>query len=123
MFDLGHVSLLLLGAVIGAWLWRALGARDRALGMVRQHCERSDIQLLDDSIVLTKLRLGWNQRKRLGLIRRYGFEFTVTGERRYSGWIELHGLQLLKIELPPHPFPGGINEQPSQPSSNVHYLR
>ena len=123
MFDLGHVALILLGAIVVAWLWRGLGARDRALAMVRQHCERNELQLLDDSIVLNRLRVGRNQRSRIGLIRRYGFEFTVTGERRYPGWIELHGQRFLRIELAPHPFPGSPGEAPTDPPSNVHYLR
>ena len=123
MIDLGHVALMLVAGVILAWLWRGLGARDRALAMVRQHCDRSDLQLLDESIALTRLRLGRNQRSRLGLIRRYGFEFTVTGERRYPGWIELHGQRLLRIELAPHPFPGAPGDSPVDPPSNVHYLR
>src|SRR5690606_35820588 len=40
MIDLGHVTLMLLAAGVGAWIWRGLGLRDRALRMVRQHCQR-----------------------------------------------------------------------------------
>lgn len=123
MIDLGHVALMLLGGVVLGWLWRGLGARDRALSMVRQHCERNDLQLLDESIALSRLRLGRNQQARLGLVRRYAFEFTVTGERRYAGWIELHGQRLLRIELAPHPFPGSAADAPVESAGNVHYLR
>lgn len=119
MIDLGHVTLMILALWIGAWTWRGLGLRDRALGLVRSHCTKADVQLLDESIALTRLRPGRNRRGRLGLIRRYGFEFTVTGERRYPGYIELHGSQLLNLELAPHPFPG---ESPEEPPSNLHYL-
>lgn len=106
MFDLGHVALLMLAGVIGTWIWRGLGLRDRALVLVRQHCKDVDVQLLDESIVLDRIRLARSRSGRVGIARRYAFEFTVTGERRYSGSILLHGAELLSIELAPHPFPG-----------------
>lgn len=120
MINLGHVVLLILALWAGTWIWRGLGLRDRALGLVRSHCGKADVQLLDESIALIRLRPGRNRSGRIGLIRRYGFEFTVTGEHRYPGYIELHGAQLLNLELAPHPFPGG---GPDEPPSNVHYLR
>ncbi|WP_193074557.1 DUF3301 domain-containing protein [Pseudomonas sp. FME51] len=122
MIDLGHVTLMLLAALVGAWIWRGLGLRDQALRMVRQHCQRTHVQLLDESIALNRLRLGRGRHGRPGLLRRYGFEFTVTGERRYAGFIELHGSALLKIELAPHPFPGD-GPEPPPPRDNVHYLQ
>ena len=111
MFNLGHATLLLVCAFAGWRLWRALGQGDYALRCVRTHCERADVQLLDDSVALSSVRIGRNRRGMPGLVRRYSFEFTVTGEHRYSGHLDLHGLQVLQIELAPHPFPGG--EAPS----------
>ncbi|MGI3128963.1 DUF3301 domain-containing protein [Halopseudomonas pachastrellae] len=128
MFTLSHATLLLLSAFAGWWLWRSLGQRDQALARVRQHCERADVQLLDDSVALSAIRIGRNRRGMPGLIRRYGFEFTVTGEHRYSGHLDLHGLQVLKIELAPHPFPGGDNpaescsESASRPGATIHRI-
>lgn len=106
MFDLGHVALIMLAAMLGAWVWRGLGLRDRALSLVRQHCKQVDVQLLDESIVLSRIRLARNPGGRIGVVRTYAFEFTVTGERRYSGSIQLHGSRLRGIDLAPHPFPG-----------------
>ncbi|MFN3579162.1 MAG: DUF3301 domain-containing protein [Pseudomonas sp.] len=113
MFDLRHVALLMLAALVGTWIWRGMGLRDRALNLVRQHCKQADVQLLDESIALTRLRLGRSRQGRVGVVRSYGFEFTVTGERRYSGSIKLHGSRLMGIELAPHPFPGAEPEQTS----------
>ncbi|WP_185265870.1 DUF3301 domain-containing protein [Halopseudomonas xiamenensis] len=117
MLDLGHVALMLVAAGIGAWIWRGLGLRDRALRIARQHCRQAGVQLLDESVALTRLRLGRGRHGRPGIKRRYSFEFSVTGERRYTGFVELHGDTLLKIELAPHPFPG------EPPQDNVHYLQ
>lgn len=124
MIDLGHVALMMLAGTIGAWIWRGLGLRDRALQLVRRHCTNAKVQLLDESIALTRLRLGRGRFGRPGLVRSYSFEFTVTGERRYAGFIELHGSALRKIELAPHPFPDAEpDEQRGDDSpSNVHYL-
>lgn len=105
MYDLRHAGILILAAAAGFWLWRTLGLRDRALAWVRQHCKQADVQLLDESIYLNKLRLA-RTGFRLALLRRYGFEFTVTGERRYHGYVELLGSRLHRVELAPHPFPG-----------------
>ncbi len=106
MFNLGHVALLMLLTLIGWWLLRNLGLRDQAMRLVRNHCQRSDVQLLDESIALTGMRIARNRRGRPGLVRRYAFEFTVTGEYRYDGYIDLHGKQQLQLEMAPHPFPG-----------------
>lgn len=106
MFNLGHATLLIIGTFFVWWLWRVLGQRDRALALVRRHCQRNDLQLLDDSVALSGIRLARLNRGRYGIVRRYAFEFTVTGEHRYAGHLDLHGTRQLHIELAPHPFPG-----------------
>ncbi len=106
LFDLSHVALALLAAGIGAWFWRGMGLHDRALKIARNHCQKAGVQLLDESVALNRLRPGRGRFGRPGLVRRYAFEFTVTGERRYNGFVELHGETLQKVELAPHPFPG-----------------
>ncbi|MEH6565984.1 MAG: DUF3301 domain-containing protein [Halopseudomonas sp.] len=105
--------------LIGWWLLRTLGLRDQALRLVRKHCERSDVQLLDDSIALTGMRVVRNRRGRPGLVRRYAFEFTVTGEHRYDGYIDLHGQQQLHLEMAPHPFPGEAPDEHMHPSTSA----
>lgn len=110
MFELRHAGLLILAVAASYWLWRTLGLRDRALALVRQHCRQADVQLLDESIYLNRVRIRRVKGLRVALERRYGFEFTVTGERRYQGHVELHGARLHHIELAPHPFPGGDPE-------------
>ncbi|MEH6491926.1 DUF3301 domain-containing protein [Halopseudomonas sp.] len=124
MFNLGHVALLMLLILIGWWLLRNLGLRDRAMQLVRHECKRSDVQLLDESIALCGVRLARNRHGRPGLVRRYAFEFTVTGEHRYDGYIDLHGQQLLHLELAPHPFPEGSPraDDASPRSATIHRI-
>ncbi len=104
MIDLFDVFLLMLFATACAWLWHAHGLREHALSLVKQHCAKSDIELLDENVALRRLALLPDARGRKRLARVYGFEFTVTGEQRHIGSITLFGKQLGRIELAPHPF-------------------
>ncbi|PTS84777.1 DUF3301 domain-containing protein [Pseudomonas sp. HMWF032] len=114
MIDLFDVFLLMLFATACAWLWHAHGLREHALGLVKQHCAKSDIELLDENVALRRLALLPDARGRKRLARVYGFEFTVTGEQRHVGSITLFGKQLGRIELAPHPF-----REPPAPCAQV----
>ena len=104
MIDLFDVFLLMLFATACAWLWHAHGLREHALGLVKQHCAKSDIELLDENVALRRLALLPDARGRKRLARVYGFEFTVTGEQRHAGSIVMFGKQVGRIELAAHPF-------------------
>lgn len=85
-------------ALIGgfvAWL-DTLRARDLALTVARQQTARLGLQLLDDTVALQRMRVvrtasGW-----LGLMHRFRFEFTETGDSRREGFV------LLGPDNPPH---------------------
>ncbi|MBS7691095.1 DUF3301 domain-containing protein [Pseudomonas lalucatii] len=104
MLTLGNIFVLMLLATAGAWLWHAHGLRERALALVKQHCARVDVELLDGNVALRRIALLADARGRRRLARVYGFEFTVTGEQRHAGSIVMFGQQLGRIELAPHPF-------------------
>lgn len=104
MLSLFDLALLMLCAAFAAWLWRGYGIREVALKLARRHCEKLDIELLDENVALRSLRLLRDTQGRLRLAREYGFEFTVTGDQRLTGCITLFGHHLANIELQPHPF-------------------
>lgn len=114
MLTLENLLVLLLLGGIAAWLWHAHGLRERALAIAGQHCAKMGVQLLDDNVALRRLALLPDARGRRRLARVYGFEFTVTGERRHNGSIVMFGRHVGRIELDPHPFP---TAQPSPPPS------
>lgn len=114
MIDLFDVFLVMLFASACAWLWHAHGLREHALALVKQHCAKADIELLDENVALRRLARLPDARGRKRLARVYGFEFTVTGEQRHIGSITLFGKQLGRIELAPHPF-----REPPAPSAQV----
>lgn len=104
MLSLTDLTLLLLCAAIAAWFWRGHGIRERALELVKRHCAKLDIELLDGNVALRRLALLRDARGNRRLARLYDFEFTVTGEQRLSGSISMFGQQLGRIELDAHPF-------------------
>ncbi|HEY7772502.1 MAG TPA: DUF3301 domain-containing protein [Marinagarivorans sp.] len=92
--------MLIVLAGFGAWLFRRqLALREIALKHAVAACDKSDVQLLDQSVGLSKLRLKRLARGGFGLVREYRFEFTSTGERRYAGRIFMVGQTLQKVEL------------------------
>lgn len=104
MVTLGNLFLFLLLATAGAWLWHAHGVRERALAAVQQHCKKMDVELLDANVAFRRLGLIRDARGQRRLARRYGFEFTVTGEQRHQGSILMFGSRPGPIEMDAHPF-------------------
>ena len=113
MLSLADLFILLLFASAGAWLWRGHGIRERALALVRRHCEKIDVILLDDNVALRRLRLLRDAQGRRRMARVYGFEFTVTGEQRHVGNISMFGQHLGQIELDAHPFSAQSEDAPA----------
>ena len=119
MLTLADLFIVLLFASAGAWLWRGHGIRERALALVRRHCEKMDVLLLDDNVALRRLSLLRDAHGQRRLARVYGFEFTVTGEQRHVGSISMFGQHLGQIELAAHPFSASA-EDAAKPANVVH---
>ena len=79
---LGSLTILfLIGGLYAVWdvlqRWKGI-----ALSCTRRYCQQHDIQLLDDTLTLSQIRLLSGR-----LSRRYDFEFTSTGSERYKGYV------------------------------------
>jgi hypothetical protein len=98
LMDLVWAALFVL--LLNHW-WRSRDAKAFALQYAAKRCQELDLQLLDQSMVLKKIRL---RRGSDGLHwhRRYEFEFSSTGTERYPGSVELAGNRLLGIEMAAH---------------------
>lgn len=94
--------LILVIAVGAAWFWHHMGIRQYALGHARKASEREGVQLLDDSIVLARIRPCRSSETVLAFRRTYQFEFTSIGDRRFLGWVILVGRKLEHIEMQPY---------------------
>ena len=96
-------TLLLLLALIAAWLWLdSIAAREIAIAAGRQVAERYGLQFLDDTVAFNKLRTGRDRDGRLRLRRTYQFEVSDTGTERLACSVTLLGKRIEHIEVPPH---------------------
>jgi len=91
------VAIVLLG-LLGFW-WDSLGARQVAREAGRRICEREGAQFLDDTVAISRLRLQRNSRGRLVFYREYRFEYSLSGEERLRGSVNLLGKQVLRVEM------------------------
>ena len=82
--------------------WQSQKVKEIALNKTRKQCKELDVQLLDDNI---NLRAFWLKRDEKGMIRiwrSYNFEFSSTGEERYSGRVVTLGRTVTDFYMDPH---------------------
>lgn len=96
-------TFILLLAVLLYWL-DGIRAKEVATSHAKAACKKVLLELLDETVLLKKIRLRRNSQGRITLYRLYQFEFCSTGEYRYKGTARLLGKQLLGIEMEPHQF-------------------
>ena len=97
--------LLLPVLLLGAWFWLdGMRSKEQATVAARRACERHDLQLLDETVVLVRLRLGRDHHGRVGWRRRYRFEFTREGDARSQGEVDLSGRWVTAMHLDLGPF-------------------
>lgn len=105
MFGLVKLLLLALLGLGAVYWWQSGFYKGRARDFAGQHCRQLNLQLLDQSMVITGI---WPARAgdgRLMLRRRYQFEFASLGDRRYQGELMLLGSALHSIRLETYKLP------------------
>jgi hypothetical protein len=104
-------TLLLLTVIGMAWLWiDSLHARDIAVEAGRRAAENHGLQLLDETVAISRLRAARDGMGKLRLQRTYTFEVSDTGADRLSCSLTLLGKRVDAVEMPPYrdnviPFP------------------
>lgn len=91
--------LLIVLALLGWGFYSGTIAKEAAVQAAKRACERHRQQLLDQTVVLRRLRLRRDHSGRLRLLRLYGFEFSGDGESRHRGEVELLGQRPLSCNL------------------------
>ena len=94
-------AILVIVAGIFFWL-DSLRARERAVRAGKSACERYDLQLLDDTVSFSRLRLARDDEGQLRISRTYTFEFSDTGNNRRRGAIVMLGGELEDLQLEPY---------------------
>ncbi|MCK7509600.1 MAG: DUF3301 domain-containing protein [Desulfobacterales bacterium] len=76
----------------------------------KRACESAQVQFLDDTVELVRVRVRRDHRGQLGFHREYRFEFSDDGAGRRQGKIELLGRRVLHVSLEPHRFPERLHQ-------------
>jgi hypothetical protein len=93
--------LFVLGFAAWYW-WRAKAIEDGVLVAAKRYCKTMDVMLLDDVVYLRGVWVKRDSGGQLRVWRRFMFDFTATGEERYSGRIIMLGQKIVHTELEPH---------------------
>lgn len=105
MFEPLFFLLLLL---IGFYVWQsALRARERARLLGRALCAEARVQLLDQTVALSRLRLRRVPGRGLRLWRCFAFEFSSDGIDRLHGSLDLLDDEVVAYDLPVAGMPSG----------------
>lgn len=95
-------GLILAAVAAGGWFWYdSLRARESAVGLGRQACEREQLQFLDETVLCMRTRPARGADGRVRLRRMYRFEFSDDGMNRRVGHLVLLGTALESLELEP----------------------
>ena len=105
MPNLSNLLWLIPVGILFHYAWQSGKFKGRARELASRHCQDLNLQLLDQSVVITGYWPARNTNANFVMRRIYQFEFTSTGQRRYQGIIVLLGLQLNTIELEAYIIP------------------
>jgi hypothetical protein len=104
------IPILLIAALI--WFWSdSLRARERTLRACATACEQLNVQLLDQTVSLSRLGIRRDAHGRLQMRRIYAFEFSIGGGGRWHGHAVLLGQNVEYVQLD-HPDGAIILESP-----------
>jgi hypothetical protein len=103
-----EIAGLVIAGLLG-WFWfDSVGARDIAVNAARDACDSEGLQLLDDTVAATGIRLVRDDEGALRLQRIYKFEYSDTGNDRRHGSVILLGHKVLFFNMDvPHRPTGG----------------
>jgi len=96
-------AILVLALALLFWA-DSLRARERALAAGRAACQRYGVQLLDETVAASALRLARDGDGRLRIRRVFAFEFSDTGNNRRHGSVVILGAEVQDLELEPYPL-------------------
>lgn len=94
----GLVLLLLISALIWFWL-NSRRAHEFGVGLCRHLCEKNSVILLDETVILDKLKLRRNASGRIVFERTYRFEYSDDIALRQHGELVIVGLEPVEISI------------------------
>jgi len=93
------ILLILLAGLILWYINDSLKCREKVFRAARRACEQMQVQLLDQSVVRTRLRFSRAESGSLALRREYRFDFSLDGGDRYAGQVICLGQSVIGLYL------------------------
>ena len=85
------------------WFWHdTMQAREQAVLLGKRHCQNDGLQLLDETVSLSSLKVRRDRDGHMMFRRVYEFEFSDNGDNRRLGSITLLGRHAESVQLEPH---------------------
>ncbi|GAA4783220.1 DUF3301 domain-containing protein [Lysobacter hankyongensis] len=92
--------LMILGAMVFAFWSASRAAAERAVRLGGEACQAAGVQLIDQTVHATGLRLRRGEDGRLGFERSFRFEYSEDGTDRHIARLVLHGERLVSFSGP-----------------------
>ena len=97
-----HWVLITLFALGGWFVYSGMRVRELALNAGRDYCRGIGVQFLDETVFADGMSFARDSSGQMRIRRRYCFEFTSDGERRYKGEIRMLGARLQGVDVEMH---------------------
>ena len=85
------------------WFWfDTMQAREQAIAIGKRHCQNDGLQLLDETVSLSSMKVRRNSDGQVTFRRVYEFEFSDNGDNRRLGSVTLLGRHAESVQLEPY---------------------
>lgn len=86
-------------AFVGLW-WTGSKARELAIGHAKRGCQQQQLQFLDQTVALKRMKPARSTTGSSCMEREYAFEFTDQGQYRDTATITMIGHSLKRVHFP-----------------------
>ena len=97
-FNTEFYLFVILALALAAW-WDNIRCQEIAKRAGKYTCDRENVQFLDDTVQLKKIRIARSPSGKLHLCRVYLFEYSLDGNQRCQGKIKLCGKVVNEVSL------------------------
>ncbi len=92
--------LIILFLALFAWFWlNSIRAKEIAMTASSEACQQIQVQFLDQTASLKKVRVSRNRHGRMTLERLYSFDFSRDRETRVQGLVTIIGHKVTQVLL------------------------
>ena len=113
-----YIVLFIIVGIFWYW-WTSVSAYEVAYKEAKQACKRLELQFLDDSVDVFKLRLCRHNKGYMQICRIYEFEFTQNGNSRYKGYVYMSGKHYDRIEMDAYTIDSKSNDSNSGEANKI----